>query len=94
MIEEAKKECLKTATFVGELRIRYKQCLDEESKNNWCVSADGALTDEEQKVQQRSSEILSCQINLEVRYLECGQKTSAFNADGSLKPKKPKYGTF
>ena len=36
MIEEAKREFLKNATFVGELRIRYKHCLDEENTNNWC----------------------------------------------------------
>jgi len=88
-----KTELKAYATFVGELRIRYKHCLDEESKNNWC-HLQLAVTDEDNKIQKKSNDILSSQINLEVRYLECGQKNSSFNADGTLKPQKPKYGAL
>ena len=37
MIDEPRPitEIKKFATFVGELRVKYKHCLDEENKNNW-----------------------------------------------------------
>mmetsp|Transcript_4026 Transcript_4026/g.5360 ORF Transcript_4026/g.5360 Transcript_4026/m.5360 type:complete len:109 (-) Transcript_4026:727-1053(-) len=46
MIEEPKRELLKSATFIGELRIRYKHCFEEANRNNWC-HLQLALTDED-----------------------------------------------
>ena len=59
MIEEPKRELLKSATFVGELRIRYKHCYEENNRNNWC-HMQLALTDEDQKAQLGRTAILSC----------------------------------
>jgi len=51
MIEEAvaKGDVYKNATFVGELRIRYKHVTDEDKKNNW-EHQQLTLTDEDKKV--------------------------------------------
>ena len=92
MVEGPERERVKSATFVGELRVRWKQCVtDVDAKNQW-QHQQVALTDEDSKAQRRPGAVLSCQINIEVRYLEAGQRNSKFTADGSLKPEKPRYG--
>ena len=73
MVERADTQLAKSATFVGELRLKYKHCFESDNVNNWQWQQ-LVLTDEENKVQRRgaASEVQTCQVNLKVRYLEAG----------------------
>lgn len=82
MVEEAKVEFRKSATYVGEVKIKWKHCLDDDKMNDWQFQQ-VALTDPENKAPSTGG-ILSCQINIQVRY----QETS------KIPPKKPRYGAL
>ena len=51
-VEEKNIELRKTATFVGEIRVKYKHCFDEDAKNNW-QHQQVEIVDEENKMQKR-----------------------------------------
>ena len=69
MIERAEVSLRKNATFVGELRFGYKHCFEEESKNQWKWHQ-VEISDVENKRKGRADELLSGQVNVEVRYQE------------------------
>lgn len=69
MVEAAESQYRKTATFVGEIRFGYKHCFEPDKKNQWHWKQT-EITDAENKRKGRKDELLSGQINLEVRYQE------------------------
>ena len=69
MIERAEVKLRKDATFVGELRFGYKHCFEEENKNQW-KWRQVEISDVENKRKGRADELLSGQVNVEVRYQE------------------------
>ena len=82
LIERADPALRKKASFVGEVLIKWKHCLDEDTKNKW-QHQQLALSDEDGKATDIKG-LISTQLNVEVRYLEAHLR----------KPKGEKYGDF
>lgn len=85
--DAATSEGAKNATFIGEFRLKWKTCLDEDKIDNWQWES-YALTDEDN--QRTIGGVLSANIIAEVRYLQVSHPNSAFLPSGELKPKEKK----
>ena len=79
LAQYANPSSIQTAQYVGQFRLRWKHCMEEENKNKR-NSEEIQLTDQE--FQPKAGKV-----GVAVRYYEAGHPESRFNADGSKKPK-------
>ena len=100
LVERTDKELIKTSaaqkanlSFVGEAVLKWKQCFEEAKVNNWDELGPVYLSDGQSRLKD-TSEMLSGQIFIWIRFLDISHPNSAFNADGTKKAKKPRYGEF
>ena len=100
LVESADVAMIKTSaaqkanlSFVGEAVLKWKHCFDEANVNNWVELGPIFLGDEQARLKDPDA-ILSAQIFIWARFLHISHPRSAFNADGTKKPPKSRYGEF
>ena len=100
LVEAREKALIATAaardanlSFVGEAVLRWKHCFEEANVNEWDKLGPVYLGDAQGRM-KATTEVLSAQLFIWVRFLDISHPNSAFNADGTKKPPKPRYGEF